>query len=117
MFRVRNSLGRADNAVEPPDPELRSRAAAAIRDHEHAHATLFDRAERRRGRAERLEKEGTPSESAQNRARRAENEVFSILAGLRASFAASAGDARGKIAFDQEIKIRYPGLRTPETSL
>ena len=110
----RNNPGHtADSAL---DPELRSRAAAVIREHEHAHAALFDRAGRLRARAERLEGEGTPSESAQNRAERAEDEASSILAGLRSSFAASVGGGKGKIAFDEEIKNRYPGLRVPETS-
>src|SRR5918998_322310 len=66
---------RRDESPAPEDPTLRSRAASAIREYAEAHAALFERAERLREKAERLENEGTPSESARNRAERAMREV------------------------------------------
>jgi ferric-dicitrate binding protein FerR (iron transport regulator) len=92
------------------DPTLRSRAASAIREYADAHATLFERAERLREKAERLARAGTPSESARNRAERAKREVVAGLAALRASFAASAGGSEGWRAFDREVALRYPAF-------
>lgn len=117
-LRIKKRFRRGDPDKAPKtasDPNLRSEAAEAIREQERAHFALFDRAERFRAQAERLRGEGTPSDSAENRAQRAEGEISDILAGLRASFAASIGDKKGKVAFDEEIKNRYPGLRIPET--
>ena len=64
-----------------------------------------------REKAERLEKGGTPSESARNRAERARREVEAGLAALRASFAASVGGREGRRAFDREVERRYPAFR------
>lgn len=94
-----------------PDVELRSRAGATIQEHAEEHAALFERAERLRKRAERLEEEGTPSDSAHNRAARAEAEIVPGLRDLRAAFAASTGSEEGRIAFDREIELRYPALK------
>ena len=101
-----------------PAPELRSRAAAAIREHANHYATLFERAERLRKRAERLESEGTPSDTARNKAERAEREVASELSNLRAEFLGSAGSTDTGItekgfAFDQEVNALYPSLELP----
>jgi hypothetical protein len=93
------------------DPTLRSRAASVIREYADAHSTLFERAERLRQKAERLEKNGTPSESARHRAERAMREVEAGLAALRASFAVSAGEPEGRRAFDREVERRYPAFR------
>ncbi len=98
---------------ERPAPELRSRAAAAIREHANRHATLFERAERLRERAERLESEGTPSDTARNKAERAEDEAASELSDLRAEFLGSAGSTEEGFAFDQEVKALYPSLELP----
>ena len=107
---------RPHGAGEPaPDAGLRLRAASLIHDYAEAHATLFERAERLRERADRLEKEGTPSESASNRAERAEGEIKKGLARLRSSFAASAEDRKGWLAFDREISVRYPALKLPDS--
>ena len=66
---------RREASPAPQDAALRSRAASAIGEYAHAHATLFERAERLRERVERMERAGTPSESARNRAERAMREV------------------------------------------
>jgi hypothetical protein len=64
-----------------------------------------------REKAERLEMDGTPSESARNRAERARREVEVGLAALRASFAASVGGREGWRTFDREVERRYPAFR------
>ena len=69
-----------------------------------------------REKAERLERGGTPSESARNRAERARREVEVGLAALRASFAASAGGREGWRAFDREVERRYPTFRLSNAS-
>ncbi len=115
---LRQALGRLRPEGEPVEveraghPEDRERVASAIRAHAESHATLFERAERLRERAERLEREGTPSDSAINRAGRAEDEVRASLADLRSSFTA-AGDLD---AFDLELNRRYPAFDTSESS-
>ncbi len=101
LFRRRRS--REDPA---PDPALLSRAATAIREYADAHAALFERAERLSEKVERLEKAGTPSESARIRAERARREVEVGLAVLRTPFAASGRE--GQRAFDREVERRYP---------
>jgi hypothetical protein len=97
-----------------PDPDLRNRAAAAIQEYAAAHPAIFERAERLRARADRLEREGTPSDSARNRAERAEGEVRAGLAGLRKSFARPEDGGEGYIAFDREAQLRYPALKMPD---
>ena len=77
--------------------------------HTEERASLFERAERLSGKALRLEEAGTPSESADNRAARAREEVEGGLAALRASFVATEGDGSGE-AFDWEVGRRYPAL-------
>jgi hypothetical protein len=58
-----------------------------------------------------MERAGTPSESAHNRAERARREVEAGLAALRASFAASAGGGEGWRAFNRELTLRYPAFQ------
>ena len=94
-----------------PDLALISQAAFAIREHARDHAALFERAERLRAKAERLERAGTPSESANNRAERARMEVEAGLLALREAFAPSAGER--KRAFDHEVGRLYPTLGIP----
>jgi hypothetical protein len=86
------------------------RAASAIREYAREHAALFERAQRLREKAERLERVGTPSESAANRAERARMEVEAGLLALRASFASSVGGSAGERAFDHEVERLYPTL-------
>jgi len=121
-FRVLRPLGRPFGRLverlrsrrEPEvSPELSERVVAGIRRHAEAHAALFERAVRLREKAERLERAGTPSESARNRAGRAEEELESGLADLRDSFAASDGED-GRRAFDRELRRLFPVLRIPE---
>jgi hypothetical protein len=92
------------------DLALISLAASAIRDYASNHAALFERAERLREKADRLEKAGIPSESAANRAERARKEVEAGLLALRTSFASSVGGGAGERAFDHEVERLYPRL-------
>jgi ferric-dicitrate binding protein FerR (iron transport regulator) len=106
---ARRVLGRLFGR-KGPDPALVSRAASAIREYARDHAALFERAERLHAKADRLEREGIPSESAANRAERARREVEIGLLALRASFAASAGGREGERAFDHEVERMYSRL-------
>lgn len=93
----------------PPDPALSRRAADAVGRHAGDHAALFERAERLTEKASRLERAGTPSDSASNRAARARGEVEAGLAALRASFVKDEGPD-GAAAFDREVEGRFPAL-------
>jgi hypothetical protein len=105
-------LGRFfDRRKSEPAPDLTSLAASLIGEYATDHAALFERAERLRQKAERLERAGTPSESAANRAERARMEVETGLLALRESFAPAAG-ARAR-AFDLEVGRLYPTLGIP----
>lgn len=101
-------LLRSDGVVGP-DPGLVRLASEVIREHTEVRATLFERAQRTRERAERLEREGTPSESARNRAERAEEDVRNSLAALRSKFAGEKG-SEGALAFDRELERQHPAL-------
>jgi hypothetical protein len=94
-----------------PDVALASQAASEISEYAREHAALFERAERLRAKAERLQGEGTPSESANNRAERARREVEAGILALRERLAPSAGERRR--AFDHEVGRLYPGLGIP----
>jgi len=94
-----------------PDLAMASQAASTIRQYARDHASLFEREERLRAKAERLAKEGTPSESANNRAERARTEIEAGLLALRERFAPSAGER--KRAFDHEAGRLYPRLAVP----
>lgn len=94
-----------------PDPALRTEASAVIRQHTEAHAPLFERAERLRARAERLEREGTPSDSARNRAERANREATAELADLRVWFGDDVNQNERLLAFDLEVELLYPALK------
>ena len=102
---------KAEPNLEPASSELASQAASAIVEYARDHAALFERAERLRTKAERLERAGTPIESAANRAQRARAEVEAGLLVLRDSFAASAAERRR--AFDREVGRLYPALGLP----
>jgi hypothetical protein len=102
-------FGRQRRGEREPDPVLISRAASAIREYARDHAALFERAERLRAKANRLERDGIPSESAANRAERARREVETGLLALRASFAEGRA---GERAFDHEVERMYPTLGT-----
>jgi hypothetical protein len=94
-----------------PDVALASQAASAIREYARDHAALFEREERLRAKAARLDGAGTPSESANNRAERARMEVQTGLLALRERFAPSVGERRR--AFDHEVRRLYPALEMP----
>ena len=91
------------------DPGLGLRVGSVIGRHAAEHAALFERAERLIVKARRLEEAGTPSESANNRARRARQEVEAGLAALRDAFVASEGRDGGGV-FDLEVSRRFPVL-------
>ena len=94
-----------------PDPGLGLglRAGSVIGRHADEHAALFERVERLSVKARRLQEAGTPSESANNRAGRARQEVEAGLAALRDAFVASEGRDGGE-AFDLEVSRRFPVL-------
>ena len=92
-----------------PGPGAGLRAGSVIGRHADEHAALFERAERLTVKARRLEESGTPSESANNRAGRARQEVEAGLAALRDAFVASEG-RDGREAFDLEVSRRFPVL-------
>ena len=89
---------------------LESLAADAVGEHAEVHSALFERAFRMMERSERLKREGTPSESADNRAGRAKEEVRDSLSNLRSSFVADVGP-EGRLAFDRELERRFPVFR------
>jgi len=108
---LRRTLGRLRSRLRPnqrPEaaPDLDDRAATAIEAHERAHAALFERAARLTEKARRLEEDGTPSESARNRAARSEEEVEAELAALRATFVDDFGEGASG-AFDRLVRSRY----------
>ncbi len=90
---------------------MASLAASAIEEYAREHAALFEREERLRAKAERLAREGTPSESANNRAERARVEAEAGLLALRERFAPSAGERRR--VFEREVVRLYPTLSFP----
>ena len=82
-----------------------------IRDYLRSQAPNLERAERLGERAERLEKEGIPSESARNRAERAREEVKAGLAALRGRFVRAAGSKDGARAFDRVVDLLCPTFK------
>jgi hypothetical protein len=100
--------GRRGGGPARASAVLESRAARAIRKHLDANATNLERAARLEEKAERLQRAGTPSESARNRAQRAREEVVSGFAALRASFVETAGGRAGAHAFDRVAKLLCP---------
>ena len=65
-------------------------------------------------RSERLKREGTPSESADNRAERAKVEVRDSFSNLRSSFVAESGP-EGRLAFDRELERRFPAFSSSDS--
>ena len=96
---------------DAPDP-LESRARRVVREYLAAHAESVERAARLQEKAGRLEKEGTPSESARNRAERARGEVAAGLAALRDRFVATVG-REGARAFDRVVAMLAPAYGPP----
>lgn len=88
------------------------RATAALREFLLENYTNVDRALRLRDRADRLENEGTPSDSAHNRASRAREEVVAGLARLRRSLAESGGGSA--CALDLEVTRMIPQVSPDE---
>ncbi len=82
-----------------------------VREYLRSQTTNLERAERLGERAERLEKEGIPSESARNRAERAREEVMAGLAALRRRFVEAAGSRDGARAFDRVVDLLCPTFK------
>ena len=78
-----------------------------MREYLDAQAENLERAARLAEKAVRLERDGTPSDSARNRAERARGEVVAGLAALRARFVEAAG-GRGAGAFDRVVQALAP---------
>ncbi|MDQ4002535.1 MAG: hypothetical protein M3259_01695 [Actinomycetota bacterium] len=122
LGRVRARVQRRRNAdfTEPVRmPALEARAEQTVREYLDAHASNLERAARLKEKAERLEKAGTPSESARNRAERARGEVVAGLAALRSSFVEAAGRWEGAYAFDRVVELLCPAFapRRPSEGL
>ncbi len=111
--RLKEALERL--SVRRRDPgdvratDLEVRAERILRKHLDAHAESFERAARLGEKAERLEEDGTPSESARIRAERARAEVVVELAALRASFVV-ATEKKGGRAFDRVLEQWWPAF-------
>lgn len=89
---------------------LESRAARTVREYLEAHAANLERAVRLEEKADRLEKDGIPSESARYRAQRARGEVVAGLAAQRASFVEATGKWEGAHAFDRAVELLCPAF-------
>ncbi|MBA3791192.1 MAG: hypothetical protein H0X23_08135 [Rubrobacter sp.] len=107
LARLRSRLRPSQRPEASQD--LNDRAAAALDAHERVHAALFERSARLAGKARRLDEAGTPSESAQNRADRAAEEVEAELAALRVTFVDDFGEGAAR-AFDSLVRSRYPAF-------
>ena len=106
--RVRGSYGGEEHVWAP---ELESQAELAVCEYLGLHAGMVERAARLGKKAERLERDGIPSESARNRAERAREEVIAGLTVLRASFAEAAGGREGANAvFDRVVEFLCPAF-------
>ena len=93
--------------------EAHRRAAKALEECLRKNATNLDRAVRMRDQAERLYREGTPSDSAHNRAERAREEVADGIARLRRAMI-SSGDEESARALDLEVVKLDPPIQPGE---
>ncbi len=106
--RTRGAYGGAESARAA---EFEPRAELVVREYLGSHAEIVERAARLGEKAERLEREGIPSEIARNRAERARGEILAGLAVLRASFIEAAGGGHGaRTAFDRVTNLLCPAL-------
>lgn len=112
-----NSGGDGGVTARPAAREVgeadRERAAAALREFLEENATSVERAARMRNQAERLEREGTPSDSARIRAERAREEVVDGLSRLRRALH-TAGEAAAARALDLEVTKLNPPVEPGE---
>jgi len=113
LNKVRGLTRRRERSdtQDAPDP-LENRAARVVREYLDAHAESVERAARLQEKAGRLETEGTPSESARNRAERARGEVAAGLIALRARFVEAVG-REGARAFDRVVAMLAPAYGPP----
>lgn len=93
--------------------EARRRAAKALEEYLRHNATNLDRAARMRDQADRLDREGTPSDSARNRADRAREEVADGISRLRRAMI-SSGDEESARALDLEVLKIDPPIQPAE---
>lgn len=91
----------------------RERAAKVLSEHLRKNATNLDRAARMRDQAERLEREGIPSDSARNRAARAREDVAEGIARLRRAMI-SSGEEEPARALDLEVLKLDPPIQPGE---
>lgn len=103
---------REQRDTEDAQDPLENRAERVVREYLEAHAHSVERAARLQEKAGRLEREGTPSESARNRAERARGEVAAGLAALRFRFVEGMG-REGARAFDRVVEMLAPAYGTP----
>ena len=108
--RTSGDAGRG-GAVDP----LQVRAERLVRAYLDAQAENVERAARLAEKAGRLERAGTPSDSARNRAERARGEVAAGLAALRARFVEAAG-GKGAGTFDRVVEALAPVYGPPGLS-
>ena len=108
---ARGRRRRARRPVDAADP-LKARAERLVREYLDAHAENLERAARLEEKAGRLERAGTPSESARNRAARARGEVVAGLAAVRARFVEAVG-REGARAFDLVVELLCPAYVPP----
>lgn len=106
---TREAAGPSDIGFSDAEHE---RATAALRKFLLENYTNVDRALRLRDRADRLENEGIPSDSAHNRASRAREEVVAGLVRLRRSLAKSGGGSAR--ALDLEVTRMTPQVSPDE---
>ncbi len=113
LSKLRGLTRRRDRSgtEEPPDP-LENRAARVVREYLDAHVEIVERAARLQEKAGRLEREGTPSDSARNRAERARVEVATELLALRSRFVEAVG-REGARAFDRVVAMLAPAYGPP----
>lgn len=95
---------------------LEAWATRVVCEYLDAHTADLERAARLEEKAKRLEKAGTPSESARNQAERMRREVVTELAALRASFVEAAGKRGGAYAFDRAVEKRCPAFKPRQPS-
>lgn len=103
-------LRPAQPAPAPSGPG-EERAVALIEEHLREHSTTLERAGRLADRAERLDRENTPSETARIRAARAIEEVSEELRYLRDRFTREGGAVE---SFDRAVKSFLEDLRLPD---
>lgn len=102
----------SNNVAKPSEAQgLDFRADLAVREYLASNAGIVERHARLCKKAERLERDGTPSESVRNRTERARVEVAAGLAALRAFFVEAAdGKEDANAVFDRVVMFLCPAF-------